>query len=140
MKKLLFCLVLVLVLEMLMLLMSGVAMAEGELPTEPFTWEYLATIAGGTVATLLIVQLLKLPLDRVWKLPTRLVAYVIALAISLLAMQFTTGLTVQNGLLAAINAVIIALAAMGAYEMTFRKLKNADDFGVIPNDPDDDDI
>ena len=138
MKKLLFCLVLA--LEMLMLLMSSVAMAEGELPTEPMTWEYLATIAGGTVATLLIVQLLKLPLDRVWKLPTRLVAYVIALAISLLAMQFTTGLTIQNGLLAAINAVIIALAAMGAYEMTFRKLKSADDFGVIPKDPDDDDI
>lgn len=137
MKKLLVCLVMV--LEMLMLLMSGVAMAEGELPTEPFTWEYLATIAGCTVATLLIVQLLKLPLDKIWKIPTRFVAYVIALVISLLAMQFTAGLTIESGLLAAINAVIIALAAMGSYEITFRKLKSAEDFGVIPKDPDDDD-
>lgn len=138
MKKLFVLLALILVGYML--LMPGVAMADGELPTEPFTWEYLATIAGGTVATLLIVQLLKLPLDRVWKIPTRLVAYIIALVISLLAMQFTGGLTIESGVLAAINAVIIALAAMGAYEITFRKLKSAEDFGVIPADPDDHDF
>lgn len=138
MKKLFILLALILVGYML--LMPGVAMADGELPTEPFTWEYLATIAGGTVATLLIVQLLKLPLDRVWKIPTRLVAYIIALVISLLAMQFTGGLTIESGVLAAINAVIIALAAMGAYEITFRKLKSAEDFGVIPADLDDDDF
>lgn len=138
MKKLFVLLVLILVCYLL--LMPGVAMADGELPTEPFTWEYLATIAGATVATLLIVQLLKLPLDRVWKIPTRLVVYIIALAISLLAMVFTGGLTIESGVLAAINAVIIALAAMGAYEITFRKLKSAEDFGVIPADPDDSDF
>lgn len=138
MKKLFVLLALVLVGYML--LMPGVAMADGELPTEPFTWEYLATIAGATVATLLIVQLLKLPIDRVWKVPTRLIVYIIALVISLLAMLFTGGLTIESGVLAAINAVIIALAAMGAYEITFRKLKSAEDFGVIPADPEDDDF
>lgn len=136
MKKLLFCLTLIVAL----LLMSGVAMAEGELPTEPFTWETLGTIAGATLATLLIVQLLKLPLDKVWKIPTRFVAYFIALIISLLAMVFTTGLTLQSGILAAINAVIIALAAMGAYEITFRKLKSAEDFGMMTKELDDDDF
>ena len=119
MKKLVCCLMLLLT----MLLISTVALAEGELPTEPFTWEYLATIAGATVATLLIVQLLKLPLDKVWKIPTRIWAYVIALIILLLATQFTVGLTLNNALLTAINAVIVALAAMGAYEITFRKLE-----------------
>lgn len=138
MKKLFVLLALILVGYML--LMPGVAMADGELPTEPFTWEYLATIAGATVATLLIVQLLKLPIDRVWKVPTRLIVYIIALVISLLAMLFTGGLTIESGVLAAINAVIIALAAMGAYEITFRKLKSAEDFGVIPADPEDDDF
>lgn len=133
MKKLLCCLVLLLG----MLLISTVALAEGELPTEPFTWEYLATIAGATLATLLIVQLLKLPLDKVWKIPTRLVAYVIALIILLLATLFTSGLTVNSALLVAVNAVIVALAAMGAYEITFRKLKNAENFGVDPAGPDD---
>lgn len=136
MKKLLFCLVLIVAL----LLMSGVAMAEGELPTEPFTWETLGTIAGATLATLLIVQLLKLPLDKVWKIPTRFVTYFIALVISLLAMIFTTGLTLQSGILAAINAVIIALAAMGAYEITFRKLQSAEDFGMMTKELDDDDF
>ena len=119
MKKLLCCLVLLFAL----LLTCSVALAEGELPTEPFSWEQLATIAGATMATVLIVQLLKLPLDRVWKIPTRIVVYFIALVILLCATLFTTGLTVQNGILTAVNAVIVALASMGAYEVTFRKLE-----------------
>jgi len=108
----------------LVLLLPVVALAEGELPTDPFTWEQLATIAGATVATLLIVQLLKLPLDKVRKIPTRIVAYVIALIVMLAATYFTVGLGWSNGLLSAMNAVIVALAAMGAYEVTFR---NVDD-------------
>ena len=122
MKKLLCCLVLL----MALMLISSVAMAEGELPTEPFTWEYLATIAGATLATLLIVQLLKLPLDKVWKIPTRIVVYVIALIILLPATLFTGSLTVESGVLTAVNAVIVALAAMGAYEVTFRKWEKQD--------------
>ncbi len=98
------------------------ASAVKDLPVDPFSWEQLATIAGATTATLLIVQLLKLPLDKVWKIPTRIIAYVIALIIMLVATAFTVGLTASNAGLAAINAVIVALAAMGAYELTFRKL------------------
>lgn len=120
MKKLFTCLVLML----MSLLLCSVALAEGELPTEPFTWEQLATIAGATMATLLIVQLLKLPLDKVWKIPTRIIAYVIALIVMIVATHFTLGLTWSNAGLAAINAVIVALAAMGAYEMTFAKIEN----------------
>ena len=112
-----------LMMTMTILLMTTVAMAEGELPTEPFSWEQLGTIAGATLATLLIVQLLKLPLDRVWRIPTRIIAYVIALVIMIVATHFTIGLTWSNAGLAAINAVIVALAAMGAYEVTFRKLE-----------------
>ena len=117
MKKLFLCLIL-----LIALLIPVAAMAEGELPTDPFTWEQLATIAGATLATLLIVQLLKLPIDKIWKIPTRIGVYVIALIILLLATWFTVGLTVQTGLLTAVNAVIVALAAMGAYELTFRKV------------------
>ena len=118
MKKIFLCLVLLVG----MLLTSTVALADGELPTEPFTWEQLATIAGATLATLLIVQLFKLPLDKVWKIPTRIIAYVIALIVMILATHFTIGLSWSNVGLAAINAVIVALAAMGAYEITFAKL------------------
>ena len=121
MKKLI--LSLVLVLMAIIVLIPVEALAEGELPTDPFSWEYLATIAGATAATLLIVQLLKLPLDKMWKIPTRIWVYIIALILMLLATLFTTGLNVQTGLLTAVNAVIVALAAMGAYEIIFSKLE-----------------
>ena len=120
MKKLLYCLMLISAL----MLTCTVAMAEGELPTEPFTWAYLATIAGATVATVLIVQLLKLPMDKVWKIPTRIIVFLIAAIVLLLATYFTQGLTWENALLTVLNAVIVALAAMGAYELSFAKLEH----------------
>lgn len=92
-------------------------------PTDPFDWGQLATIAGATLATLLIVQLLKLPLDKVWKIPTRIVVYVISLIIMIAATYFTGGLSWEKAGLSAVNAVIVALAAMGSYELTFAKLE-----------------
>ena len=115
---------LVLMIALAILLLPALALADGgTLPTEPFSWEYLATIAGATLATMLIVQMLKLPLDKVWRIPTRIIAYIIALAIMLLSTHFTIGLTWSNTGLAAVNAVIVALAAMGGYEITFRKME-----------------
>lgn len=94
------------------------------LPTEPFTWKALGTIAGCTAFALLFVQLIKATLDKVWHIPTRLVVYVVCLIVMLLSATFGEGgLTVQTGLLAAVNAVIPTLAAMGAYEMTFGRKK-----------------
>lgn len=89
---------------------------------EPLTWAYLATIAGAAAFTLLIVQFFKAPLDKVWKIPTRVFAYIIALAIMLIATAFTTGLTANNALLVAANAFLAAMSAYGAYEITFAKL------------------
>lgn len=94
-----------------------------ELPAEPFSWEYLATILGATAATVLIVQLIKLPLDKIGHIPTRYIVYVISLLILELATYFTSGLTVETGILTALNAVIVALAAMGAYEVSVKKLE-----------------
>ncbi len=88
---------------------------------EPLTWAYLATIAGATAATLLIVQFMKVPLDKVWKIPTRVFVYVIALMIMLVATAFTTGLTPNTALLTAVNAFVVALTAYGSYEVTFGK-------------------
>lgn len=90
------------------------------LPTEPFTWAALGTIAGCTAFALLFVQLIKAPLDKIWHIPTRLVVYVVCLILMLLSAYFgPTGLTLETALLAAVNAVIPTLAAMGAYEITF---------------------
>ena len=120
MKKLYLCLMLILAL-----LLPITALAEGELPTEPFTWEYLATLIGATAAVLVIVQGLKLPLDKVWKIPTRIVVYFISLIILETATYFTAGLDLSSALLNVLNAFIVALAAMGAYELTFRKSDDA---------------
>lgn len=89
--------------------------------SEPLTWTYLATIAGSAAFTLLIVQFLKVPLDKVWKIPTRVFAYFVALVIMLIATAFTTGLTTDNALLVAANAFLAATSAYGAYECTFAK-------------------
>ena len=119
---------------LLLLLLPAFAIAEAlvevatevvasEIPTQPVTWEQLATIGGAALATMLIVQLLKLPLDKVWKIPTRIIVFVIAFVVLILATYFTQGLSWNTALLTVINAVIVALTAMGGYELTFKKIE-----------------
>ena len=88
----------------------------------PWTWGYLATIAGATAATLLIVQFMKVPLDKVWRIPTRLFVYIIAFIILTVATAFTATLSPNTFLLCVLNAFIVALTAYGAYEVSFAKL------------------
>lgn len=117
MKKYLFIL-----LTLALLLTCTLALAEAvdAAPAETaYGWAQLATIAGATAATLLIVQFIKLPLDNVWRVPTRAVVYAIALLIMLGARAFTDGLLIEDFPLLAINAFVVALAAMGSYELTF---------------------
>ena len=128
MKKLLLCVVLFVLLLPVAIAEEAIievaaSVVESELPTNPFSWEQLATIAGAALATMLIVQLLKLPLDKVWKIPTRIIVFLIAAAVMLLATYFTQGLTWNTALLTLLNAVIAALTAMGGYELTFKKIE-----------------
>ena len=101
----------------------AVEVVASEIPTNPVSWEQLATIGGAAMATLLIVQLLKLPFDKVWKIPTRIIVFVISFIILGLATYFTQGLDWNIALLTVINAVIVALTAMGGYELTFKKIE-----------------
>lgn len=89
-----------------------------------YNWGQLATIAGATAAVLLIVQFIKLPIDKVLHVPTRLIVYVIALLIMTGAQAFTVGFVWQDLPLIAINAFVVALAAMGSYEVTFNRTGN----------------
>ena len=59
---------------------------------------------------------------KVWKIPTRLFVYLIALIIMVVATAYTSGLTVNTFLLCVLNAFIVALAAYGSYELTFAKI------------------
>lgn len=109
------------------------------------SWETLATFTGAVGLTVVIVQLLKLPLDKVWKIPTRYLVYVICFAIMLAAQYFTaTGITVEIFAATAINAFVGALTAMSFYERVielpeFEKLNAAYRYmttGEIPGDMD----
>lgn len=113
-----------------LLAMPVIACAEATLTetpnVDPFTWQYLATIAGSSAFTLLVVQFLKAPLDTVLKMPTRAFAYCVSLAVMLVATAFTTGITPNSALLSVVNAFLSALTAMGAYEMTFAKTEKTE--------------
>jgi hypothetical protein len=120
-------LVILLVMVLTMLLTASFAMSEAvdAVPVdEPvdqagYTWAQLATIFGATAATLLIVQYIKLPIDKVWRIPTRVIVYVIGFLIMLLAQVFTVGISLSAMPLLLLNAVLVATSAMGTYELTF---------------------
>jgi lipid-A-disaccharide synthase-like uncharacterized protein len=93
-------------------------------PTEYLSWEFLGTMGGAMLATTLVVQFLKVPIDKVWKIRTRYIVYVIALAI-LLSVEYVTqgGILIDRALLIILNAFVVALASMQAYESTFAKIE-----------------
>ena len=82
---------------------------------EFFTWSMLATYSGATLATTLITQLLK-GISFIDKLPTRIFSYLVAFLLMLLGTAFTTGLTLNSGLLCLVNAVVVSLASNGAFD------------------------
>ena len=101
------------------------AMATGGdsmLPNDYITWEFLGTFAGAVAATTLIVQFLKLQADKVWKIPTRYIVYVIAFLVLLSYQVFFGRLTAQNIIITFFNAIIVTMASMGTYEVTFAKI------------------
>ena len=107
--------------------LPGAARAEESMTAGgPASWDALVTVGGSGLMTLLIVQFIKAPLDRVWKLPTALVAYLIALAILTAAHAMTTGLTLGTFLLCVLNAIFAATSAMGMYEKTFRRIEKTE--------------
>ena len=86
-----------------------------------FTWEFIGTFAGAVALVTLLVQWLKLPLDKLWKIPTRFWVYIISLAVLYPAQYFLGTLNENTAVLTLFNAVLVTMAAMGAYELTFAK-------------------
>ena len=111
----------------MLLALPGAARAEESMTAGgPASWDALVTVGGSGLMTLLIVQFIKAPLDRVWKPPTALVAYLIALAILTAANAMTAGLTLGTFLLCMLNAIFAATSAMGMYEKTFRRIEKTE--------------
>ena len=89
------------------------------IPESFFTWEQLATYGGSTVATMLFVQFTK-ELPGIKALPTRLWAFIVAAVLMILATVFTSEVTPAAILITVVNAVIVAMAAVGGYDITHK--------------------
>lgn len=85
------------------------------IPESFFTWADLVTYAGATLAVLTIVQFTK-ELPGIVKIPTRVWAYILSVALLVLATVFTAEkITVSDIGLCFVNAVILAMTAVGSY-------------------------
>ncbi len=84
--------------------------------TEQFlTWGDLATYGGEVMAVLIITEFTK-DLPGIRRIPTRLWAYMIALVLLVAATVFTGDrVRAEDILLSIINAVLVAMAAVGSF-------------------------
>ena len=80
-----------------------------------FTWSTLMTYSGATLATTLMTQLIK-EIPFVKRIPSRLVSYIIAVVIMVLAAHATKSFEWSGLVMAFINASAVALAANGAFD------------------------
>lgn len=85
------------------------------IPEEFFTWSFLATYGGATLAVMTIVQFTK-DLPGIRKIHTRLWAFLVAVIILITSTIFTVSpIYPSDILLCIINAVVVAMAAVGSY-------------------------
>ena len=101
----------------------GCALAEEavEIAAEPLTWEYLATVGGCAVFTLMFVQATKAMLDKLFYIPTTLYAYAVAVITLLAATAFTGKLTLSSGLLTLFNGWLASATASKTYDVVSGK-------------------
>lgn len=80
------------------------------------TWGILGTYAGAVSVTAIITQFLKrLPLVK--KLDTQLLSYIVALLILEASTIFTGGFRWDVAAICLVNAMVVALASNGAYDV-----------------------
>ena len=89
------------------------------LPETFFDWASLGTYAGATVAVMLFVEFTK-DLPGIRAIPTRLWAYVMAVVVLVLSTVFTGQVDAPTVFLCFVNAVIVAMAAVGGYDITHK--------------------
>ena len=81
------------------------------------SWGTLGTFAGAVAAVVLIVQFLKVPVDKLAKVSTRILVYAVSFVL-LLAADIFTGkpFSLESVALCVFNAFLVALSAMSLYE------------------------
>ena len=88
---------------------------------EPFTWQYLATIAGATAAVLVITNAIGMAFDFKAKWLALAVAFVVQFAVWLVM-----GRTAESAGLALVNTFVIYLAAGGANQIVYSQRVKSD--------------
>ena len=87
------------------------------IPESFFDWPSLGTYAGATLAVMVVVEFTK-ELPGIKAIPTRLWAYIVAVALLVLSTVFTGNIDAPTVFLCFVNAVIVAMAAVGGYDIT----------------------
>lgn len=91
--------------------------------SEYFTIEMLGTSAGMIAFVTIVVQFLKLPMDKVFKIPTRFVVLGIALLLQVIYQcLILRNYSVEAFFLSFVNSIVVALGSMGAYDVTFAEI------------------
>lgn len=80
------------------------------------TYEYLATFAGLTTSTFIVVNFLK-ELKFVKKIPTQYFSAIIALILSIITSIVTGGFEFNNIPLIAINSILISCSSNGVHDI-----------------------
>lgn len=89
------------------------------IPDSFFDWSMLGTYAGATLAVMVIVEFTK-ELPGIKAIPTRLWAYIVAVVLLVLSTVFTGNIDAPTVFLCFVNAVIVAMAAVGGYDITHK--------------------
>ena len=88
-----------------------------------FTWGDLVTYGGAVMAVLIITEFTK-DLPGIRKIPTRIWAYLVALTLLVPAAIFTADtIRAEDVLLCLVNAVLVAMAAVGSFHSVQEQLK-----------------
>lgn len=100
--------------------------------SEFVTWGILGTYAGAVSVTTILTQFFKrIPFIR--KMDTQILSYIIALVILELSSVFSTGFSWDMAVLCLVNAVVVALASNGVYDVMATKSTSTSK-GVVTND------
>ena len=88
-----------------------------------FTWGDLVTYGGAVMAVLIITEFTK-DLPGIRKIPTRIWTYLVALVLLVPAAVFTADtIRAEDVLLCLVNAVLVAMAAVGSFHSVQEQLK-----------------
>lgn len=88
------------------------------------TIEFMGTMAGMIIVLNLLVQFFKPLIDKIKKVHTRYVVWIIAIILSVVYQLIVGKFTAESVFVMIINTIIITLASMKSYDLTIKKIED----------------